>query len=161
MIIYSKLKPTDDSHSPEFVDSKGKDYYSTLSEIPKNMYYVAFYEDTGFIRQLETDHTMICVAEGLSVSAIKSIKDLNGKSPNLFTFDGKKFTLDPKRNNEFILRSSISSANRIISVLSDEKDADVISDEDLKKWKRWVSYRKELRELDISKETVDWPKAPE
>lgn len=161
MIIYSKLKPVDDTRIPDFVDSSGKNYYDTLSSIPTDMYYVAFYEDTGFIRQIETDCTMICLDDGLSVSAIKSIEDLGDKSPNLFTFDGEKFTLNLKRHNESLHRTNMSVANKTISVLSEEKDAGIISEDDLKKWKRWVSYRKELRELDISKEKVDWPKAPE
>lgn len=52
-------------------------------------------------------------------------------------------------------------ADRIIRPLSDERDAEIISDNDLKRWKVWVKYRKALRELDISNLEIDWPQKPE
>ena len=55
----------------------------------------------------------------------------------------------------------IAEADRILSALSDERDADIISDADLARWKRWVKYRKQLRELDLTADVVTWPARPE
>lgn len=54
----------------------------------------------------------------------------------------------------------IADADSIIGPLSDERDAEIISDADLKRWKAWVVYRKALREIDVSKDKVSWPAKP-
>lgn len=56
----------------------------------------------------------------------------------------------------------ISEADGVIRPLADERDAEVISDSDLKRWKAWVKYRKALRELDVeSVPDVKWPTKPQ
>lgn len=52
-------------------------------------------------------------------------------------------------------------ADLTIRTLSDEKEAEVISDEDLVRWKEWIRYRKALRELDITSDDIQWPSQPE
>ena len=55
----------------------------------------------------------------------------------------------------------IGKANLVISPLSDERDAGIISDDDLERWKAWVAYRKSLRELDVTAEEIEWPSKPD
>lgn len=69
--------------------------------------------------------------------------------------------IDPSVLNAGEQAARVSEANSIIDVLSNERDAEIISDADLKRWKAWVVYRKVLRELDVSKDEVAWPAKPE
>lgn len=54
----------------------------------------------------------------------------------------------------------MAEADSIIRLLSEERDAGIISDEDEVKWKKWIMYRKILRALDLTSETVSWPEKP-
>lgn len=65
------------------------------------------------------------------------------------------------RENEKKRDAMMRDADSVIRPLSDERDAEIISDEDLIKWKAWVKYRKALRETDMSHEDVSWPDKPE
>lgn len=55
----------------------------------------------------------------------------------------------------------IKEASSKIQVLSDERDAGIISDDDLNRWKAWIVYRKALRELDVTADGIEWPDKPE
>ena len=55
----------------------------------------------------------------------------------------------------------IDEASGLIRPLSDERDAGIISDDDLGHWKAWVAYRKALRELDVTATDIEWPAKPE
>lgn len=55
----------------------------------------------------------------------------------------------------------VAEADDMIRPLSDERDAGIISNVDLSRWKAWIVYRKALRELDVSKDEVAWPSKPE
>lgn len=54
-----------------------------------------------------------------------------------------------------------SEANEICQPLAEEKDLDIISDEDLVKYKAWVVYRQKLRKVDVTVENPEWPAKPE
>lgn len=86
--------------------------------------------------------------EGFSVN-----EDWKVSSGALFKDNGKVAT------KEIALRAS--EANEIISVLSSERDAGIISDDDLNRWKAWIVYRKALRELDVTADEIEWPDKPE
>lgn len=145
---------------PDFVDSSGKKYYESLGLLDQGKYKVAFYASTGAIRQIESDSSKICPCDGLSVSVVEDVPSPENGSMACYRFDGESFDVDIKKRNEDTAKELMSAASKIISVLGDERDAGVISDSDLEKWKGWVSYRKSLREIDLSEREVDWPKAP-
>lgn len=64
-------------------------------------------------------------------------------------------------SNTHLQESLINEADAIIRPLSDERDAEIISEGDLKRWKAWVAYRKALRKIDVSKDEISWPAKPE
>lgn len=78
-----------------------------------------------------------------------------------------KYTTEDERHDKRVaniaeLSRLIAEADDVIRPLSDERDAEVISDGDLKRWKAWVKYRKALRELDVeSVADVKWPSQPQ
>lgn len=65
-----------------------------------------------------------------------------------------------KRQNERKQSDLIAEADSVIRPLSDERDAEIISDDDLVRWKTWVKYRKSLRELNVDYADVKWPDKP-
>lgn len=80
------------------------------------------------------------------------------------TYEGGKLSTARQDNSpgaEFELRDRMAQADAVIRPLSDERDAGIISDCDLSRWKAWIVYRKALRELDVSKDEVSWPAKPE
>lgn len=54
----------------------------------------------------------------------------------------------------------LSEADSIIRVLSEEREAGIITADDLRRWKDWIAYRKKLRELEITTSTIGWPNKP-
>ena len=58
-------------------------------------------------------------------------------------------------------RALLKAATYEINILSEERDAGIISDDDLERWKAWVAYRKSLRELDVTATDIKWPAKPE
>lgn len=74
---------------------------------------------------------------------------------------GEKEKMNDKIISRLIYRSkSISKANAIIGVLSEEREAGIISDNDLRAWKKWIKYRKELRGINLYFPEVVWPNEP-
>ncbi len=57
--------------------------------------------------------------------------------------------------------SLVREANDICQPLAEEKDLDIISDEDLARYKAWAVYRQKLRKVDTSVESPAWPNKPE
>ena len=58
-------------------------------------------------------------------------------------------------------KSFLDEAESIIRPLSDERDAEIISGDDLERWKAWVAYRKALRAIDVTSTDIEWPTKPE
>ena len=65
------------------------------------------------------------------------------------------------QENMSIVQELTSEAGVIIRNLSDERDAGIISDDDLERWKAWVAYRKALREIDATAPDIQWPDKPQ
>ena len=77
----------------------------------------------------------------------------------------EKYSEEDRKNDEInsrlILRNqAISKSNIIISVLSEEREAGIISDSDLHTWKKWIKYRKDLREINLDSPDIIWPNEP-
>lgn len=64
-------------------------------------------------------------------------------------------------DNQKIIAALVQKADDIIRPLSEERDADIISNTDLFKWKSWIGYRKTLRNLDTTSPEIEWPTPPE
>ena len=67
----------------------------------------------------------------------------------------------PIKPRQCDLEERVEEANSIIEMLSDERDAGIISDDDLERWKAWVAYRKTLRAIDVTATNIEWPTKPE
>lgn len=64
-------------------------------------------------------------------------------------------------NSRLVFRNqAISKSNAIIGVLSEEREAGIISDSDLNIWKEWIKYRKNLREINLELPEIIWPNEP-
>lgn len=63
--------------------------------------------------------------------------------------------------NRWTADQYIKLAGEVIRVLSEEKEAGIISDTDFERWKQWISYRKKLRELELTSNDIDWPDQPQ
>lgn len=55
----------------------------------------------------------------------------------------------------------VAEADDVIRPLSDERDAGIISNVDLSRWRAWIVYRKALREIDLTRDEVAWPAKPD
>lgn len=76
-------------------------------------------------------------------------------------YTDKDAARDKQAAAEYEQSQLIDEASEIIRPLSDERDAGIISDDDLARWKAWVVYRKALRDLDVTAIDIKWPAKPE
>lgn len=84
----------------------------------------------------------------------------NGKYGEVAPYSNESVRQDKLTANNMERATLMADADNIIRPLSEERDAGIISEEDEAKWKEWILYRKALRALDLTSDTVSWPEKP-
>ena len=93
---------------------------------------------------------------------VRLFKELSsGVHGNVAPYTDKDAARDKQAAAEHERLQLIDEASEIIRPLSDERDAEIISDDDLERWKAWVAYRKTLRAIDVTATNIEWPAKPE
>lgn len=86
---------------------------------------------------------------------------VKGKYGNILPFSRENNEKKLLVKNQWAVEQKIKLSDNVIRTLSEEKEAGVISEVDLERWKQWICYRKKLREIDINLGHVDWPDQPQ
>lgn len=146
-----------------YYDKEGVEYLSFCRNCKKTSGFVVT-DTSGSIVSKDSfgmiESALIKVGDSIHCIDIDSIRDIEFPYLNGYTIKNGELKKTAKLN-AMILAKEEQEANSIIKVLSDERDAEIISDDDLARWKAWVKYRKALRETDMSHEDVEWPDKPE
>ena len=136
----------------------GQDWYEAQANFAPDTWKIE-YEENGTIVAAGKDVSAMAPL-GHSVSEVESLPE--GFSVNgYWRYDNGSIVKDVDKITQNELAGRASEADKVITVLSSERDAEIISDDDLARWKAWVAYRKELRELDVTATDIKWPAKPE
>lgn len=140
------------------VSADGQDWYESQRQFGLNTWKIE-YESDGTIVAATKDISGLAPI-GHSVSEIEALPE--GFSVNgAWRFDGENVVQDAGKIAKREMQYRRYEADKVIAVLSSERDAEIISDDDLARWKAWVAYRKALRELDVAATNIEWPAKPE
>ena len=138
----------------------GTDFYAAQALFKDDTHKIV-YDDTGRVVMVGRDIHAMFPSEGASIVELDQIDDAidtSGKTPLLYV-DGH-VQEDMASKYAMQKQARLTEVQNDLATLRDEKDAGIISDEDLERFKALVKYRKALAAVDTTSTPVTWPDAP-
>lgn len=139
------------------VNGDGVDWYDYQETFSSNKLKVQV-NKTGEVVAASRDASKLFPENCIVIEIEEAPEDITSRP---YKFDGEMLYVDSEQEIRSKASGLSKEADNVIRLLSDERDAGIISDDDLTRWEAWVKYRKALRELDVTATDIKWPAKPE